>query len=127
MTDELEPCPFCSGKASLSKDGQAWRMRAMGDPHVEDDFRFRVHHRCPSGLVTSIHFVTKAAAIAAWNTRAQQGQVTDADRAAQERAEITRLREALERIAKGCDGRIDRDSIPALIAADAIARTGDAP
>ena len=52
--DELKPCPFCGGKASIGKtiDGMNWQIVCRGEC------------RC-----TSAYFAQKENAVAAWNRR----------------------------------------------------------
>lgn len=93
MTDrELLPCPFCgAGTTEIRENGRPWLGTRYGDPSSVS-----VRHWCepiegqPSRMIERVGR-DRAAAVAAWNTRA-----TDANLAALQ-AEIEALREDAER------------------------------
>lgn len=53
MSEELKPCPFCEGKATITKTAHE---------------QFYLKHRC-NGFLISQDFFKEEAAITAWNTR----------------------------------------------------------
>lgn len=61
MQSELKPCPFC-GAPDI-------------DPDAEDD-NGRFYVCCMNCWATASHYETKADAIAAWNTRASDAEIT---------------------------------------------------
>lgn len=80
MSDDLKPCPFCGGEAS--GDG----FQKLRTPHKEtrwdDGSEITEAYFCncikcgASNIVCSIRYRTKAEAIAAWNRRAAQPEMS---------------------------------------------------
>lgn len=97
MTNELKPCPFCGGPARV------W---------LEGDGPTYQHVWCNNTVSCGANIDAPDPAISAvesWNTRTEAA------------AEIKRLREALADIGMhGCAGRIDKDSVPSMIARAAL-------
>lgn len=81
MTDELKPCPFCGGKAEITKN----------------EMRVWVHcTKCHSD--TYLYQIQKEA-VAAWNARPIEDKLRG--KIGKLEAENKRLREALETISRG--------------------------
>lgn len=72
-TPELLPCPFCGGKAQISRAHQN-KMLAMGEVATDEHYLFTLHHTCNpalnDGVTVCWTYKPKAVLVAAWNRRA---------------------------------------------------------
>lgn len=101
---ELLPCPFCgSGKTEIRENGRPWLGMRYGDPSSVS-----VRHWCepidgqPSRMIERVGR-DRAAAIAAWNTRATDANLAplqaEIERLRAERDSLARENEAMKRCA----------------------------
>lgn len=88
IVERLEECPFCGARAFITDFGPEWeamgaRFQITQGDHAEN---------CPLFLWEGICFKTRAEAIAAWNQRADNPEITRL------RAQLAAAREGLDRI-----------------------------
>ena len=60
--EELKPCPFCGGEATLLIDGKYGYYTFHHDGRA----------KCPAAYAHNADYATEAEAIEAWNTRAER-------------------------------------------------------